>query len=145
MCPSRGGSLSHRRGRYECFKSAVDVTPEMAHRTIQVLRARGYDCITAPYEADAQLAFLAREGHIDYVITEDSDLVPFGTPRILYKLGRAGDPRSAQLFEVPRPMPLISLSVSVSLQHATHTACLTRFRAVREARELGAARHAGCV
>ncbi len=35
--------------------------------------------IVAPYEADAQLAFLSRNQLCDAVITEDSDLIVFGT------------------------------------------------------------------
>jgi 5'-3' exonuclease len=38
----------------------------------------GIDVIVAPYEADAQLAYLNRAKIADYVITEDSDLVLFG-------------------------------------------------------------------
>lgn len=39
---------------------------------------KGVDCIVAPYEADAQLAFLNKSGIAQLVITEDSDLVLFG-------------------------------------------------------------------
>lgn len=38
--------------------------------------------IVAPYEADAQLTYLAVKGIIDAVITEDSDLIPFGCPNV---------------------------------------------------------------
>jgi 5'-3' exonuclease len=41
--------------------------------------------LVAPYEADAQLAFLARQRYIDVIITEDSDLMAHGAPYILYK------------------------------------------------------------
>ena len=40
------------------------------------------ECIVAPYEADAQLAYLSREGIVDLVITEDSDLLVFGSKRV---------------------------------------------------------------
>lgn len=36
----------------------------------------------APYEADAQMTFLAVSKQVDAVITEDSDLIPFGCPRV---------------------------------------------------------------
>lgn len=36
----------------------------------------------APYEADAPMAFLARNGHVDLVITEDSDLIAYGCPQV---------------------------------------------------------------
>lgn len=38
--------------------------------------------IVAPYEADAQLAYLIREGIADVVITEDSDLLAFGCKQV---------------------------------------------------------------
>lgn len=37
--------------------------------------------MVAPYEADAQLCFLEREGYVDGIITEDSDLLVFGCKR----------------------------------------------------------------
>lgn len=38
--------------------------------------------VVAPYEADAQMAFLARNGHVDLVITEDSDLIAYECPQV---------------------------------------------------------------
>lgn len=43
---------------------------------------RKVDFIVAPYEADAQLAYLANNGIVDAVITEDSDLIAFGCPNV---------------------------------------------------------------
>lgn len=51
---------------------------------IKVLRTMGIDVIVAPYEADAQLAYLNRMRIADYVITEDSDLVLFGCHHVRY-------------------------------------------------------------
>jgi exonuclease-1 len=83
----------------------------MALELIKVCRARNIDCIVAPYEYDAQLAYLAIQGkfllmnvwynfHIQEVlnhigiahliITEDSDLLAFGCPRVLFKMDQAG-------------------------------------------------------
>ena len=36
----------------------------------------------APYEADAQMAFLAINGRVDVVLTEDSDMLPYGCPKV---------------------------------------------------------------
>lgn len=36
----------------------------------------------APYEADAQLAYLTQRGLADIVITEDSDLILFGCEKV---------------------------------------------------------------
>lgn len=48
----------------------------------QVARARGVDCVVAPYEADAQLAYLTKCGLAQAVITEDSDLLAFGCKKV---------------------------------------------------------------
>lgn len=48
------------------------------------------DCIVAPYEADAQLAFLNISGIADYVITEDSDLTLFGCKKVSFFDGISG-------------------------------------------------------
>ena len=42
--------------------------------------------LTAPYEADAQLAYMAQAGVVEYVISEDSDLLVYGTPKVGYML-----------------------------------------------------------
>lgn len=47
---------------------------------------RGVDCIVAPYEADAQLAYLTKSGLAQAVITEDSDLLAFGCKKVLYTI-----------------------------------------------------------
>ncbi|XP_037087909.1 exonuclease 1-like [Pollicipes pollicipes] len=85
----------------DCFQRCVDVTPAMALQVIKACRSRGVDCVVAPYEADAQLAFLARNGIADLVITEDSDLVLFGCPRILFKMDAAGNGRLIESSALP--------------------------------------------
>ncbi|XP_016414013.1 exonuclease 1-like [Sinocyclocheilus rhinocerous] len=71
----REGKISEAR---ECFTRSVNITPSMAHDVIKTARMRGVDCVVAPYEADAQLAFLNKSGIAQAVITEDSDLLAFG-------------------------------------------------------------------
>jgi hypothetical protein len=50
---------------------------------LQAARSQGVDCIVAPYEADAQLAYLNKAGIVQAVITEDSDLLAFGCKKVL--------------------------------------------------------------
>lgn len=50
--------------------------------SVQAARARGVDCIVAPYEADAQLAYLSKTGMVQAIITEDSDLLAFGCKKV---------------------------------------------------------------
>ena len=42
----------------------------------------------APYEADAQLAYVYLNGRAQVVITEDSDLLIFGVKRVLFKMDK---------------------------------------------------------
>lgn len=64
------------------FQACVDVTPEMAFAVINALEAAGVDYVVAPYEADAQLAYLEKIGVVDGIVTEDSDLLVFGCKRV---------------------------------------------------------------
>lgn len=43
-----------------------------------------FDFLIAPYEADAQLAFMNREGMIDAILSMDADLVLFGSKIIIF-------------------------------------------------------------
>ena len=49
------------------FNKCVDVTSAMALELIKICRGRNIDCIVAPFEADAQLAYLALHG-MKYII-----------------------------------------------------------------------------
>lgn len=43
---------------HKMFSAAVDITPEMAYKFVHVAKQMGIEFIVAPYEADAQLAFM---------------------------------------------------------------------------------------
>ena len=62
----------------------------MAHRVILELRKRNIKYVVAPYEADAQMAFLCKAKLADFVISEDSDCIPYGCPSVLFKLDSTG-------------------------------------------------------
>ncbi|KAM0071524.1 putative exodeoxyribonuclease I [Helianthus debilis subsp. tardiflorus] len=83
-------SCGNASAAYECYQKAVDISPEIAYELIQVLKKENISYVVAPYEADAQMTFLAISKHVDAVITEDSDLIPFGCPRIIYKMDKYG-------------------------------------------------------
>ncbi|KAE8382873.1 PIN domain-like protein [Aspergillus bertholletiae] len=84
-----------RKGRtaeaYQEFQKAVDVTPLMARQLIDELKKMNVQYVVAPYEADAQLVYLERQGIINGIISEDSDLLVFGAKRLLSKLDQHGD------------------------------------------------------
>ncbi|KAK2832666.1 hypothetical protein Q5P01_016555 [Channa striata] len=84
----REGKLSEAR---DCFTRCVNITSAMAHNLIKAARARGVDCLVAPYEADAQLAYLTKSGLAQAVITEDSDLLAFGCKKVILKMDKQGN------------------------------------------------------
>lgn len=62
----------------KAFSASIDVTPQMAHAFILALKELKVEYYVAPYEADAQLAYLFHTNHVEFVVTEDSDLLAFG-------------------------------------------------------------------
>lgn len=70
---------------------SVSISAEMITRTMSVLRRLNVDFVVAPYEADAQLAFMYRQGIVSAVVSEDSDLIAFGCHRLLAKMDTNGD------------------------------------------------------
>ncbi|GMI25080.1 hypothetical protein TeGR_g13880 [Tetraparma gracilis] len=76
---------------HKMFARSVSVTHEMRQELIVRLHALNIQFLVAPYEADAQLAFLARSCLVDVVLSEDGDLLAYGIPRVLFKLDREGN------------------------------------------------------
>lgn len=72
------------------LKASLNISPEMASALIKECHKLKVDCIVAPYESDAQLAFFNLKGIAEFVITEDSDLILFGCSKVLYKLDQRG-------------------------------------------------------
>ncbi|GAB1869700.1 Exonuclease 1 [Camponotus japonicus] len=73
------------------LKRAIDITHEIALELIKHCQNENIDCIVAPYEADAQLAYLNISNIADVVITEDSDLTLFGCKKIFFKMDFNGN------------------------------------------------------
>jgi exonuclease 1 len=73
------------------FQKCIDITPEMASALIQLLKKLDIPYIVAPYEADAQLVYLERQGLINGIISDDSDLLVFGAKKLLTKLDQYGN------------------------------------------------------
>jgi len=75
---------------FQEFQKAVTITSQMTHNVIEVLREMNVQVLVAPYEADAQLAYLEQQGIIDGVLSEDSDLLVFGVKKLITKLDQYG-------------------------------------------------------
>ncbi|KAK3942055.1 hypothetical protein QBC46DRAFT_457857 [Diplogelasinospora grovesii] len=72
------------------LQKAIDVTPEMARALIEELKKAKVPYVVAPYEADAQLVYLERQGLINGIVSEDSDLLVFGAKKLLTKMDKHG-------------------------------------------------------
>ncbi|KAK0384433.1 hypothetical protein NLU13_8519 [Sarocladium strictum] len=73
------------------FQKCIDITPEMASAVIQQLKKMDVPYVVAPFEADSQLVYLEKQGHIHGIISEDSDLLVFGAKRLITKLDQYGN------------------------------------------------------
>jgi exonuclease-1 len=73
---------------FALYQRAVDVSSAMAAAWAAALRAEQVEFVVAPYEADAQMAWMCHAGVVDAVLTEDSDLLAYGVPCVLLKLDR---------------------------------------------------------
>ncbi len=88
------------------FGLSIDVTPRIAHQVIKVLKLIGVEYYVAPYEADAQLAYLWFQKIVDVVFTEDSDLLAFGVQKVFFKMDADGNGNEidlTQLHKVKKP------------------------------------------
>lgn len=72
------------------LQKAIDITPEMARHLIEALKKANIPYVVAPYEADAQLVYLERQGITGGIVSEDSDLLVFGARRLITKLDQYG-------------------------------------------------------
>lgn len=80
---NRAAAMTH-------YRQSVRITDEMTSKVIVMLQQHNIEFVVAPFEADAQLAFLSVIGYIDVVITEDSDAIAYGCSKILFKLDHSG-------------------------------------------------------
>ncbi|ORY08295.1 PIN domain-like protein, partial [Basidiobolus meristosporus CBS 931.73] len=80
-----------RKEAMDYFQKCVDITPQMAFQLIKALREENVEFIVAPYEADAQLAYLDKIGRVSAIITEDSDLLVYGCKCVIFKLDHQGN------------------------------------------------------
>jgi exonuclease-1 len=68
------------------YAQSCSVTHKIRYELIKTCKQAGIAFLVAPYEADAQMARMAHTGSVDLVITEDSDTLAYGCPRVLFKI-----------------------------------------------------------
>jgi len=72
--------------RHQAAQRAVRTTKEMLKGFIDLCVENAVKFVCSPYEADAQLGYMYKHNQIDFVISEDSDLILYGVREVFYKL-----------------------------------------------------------
>ncbi|WP_324661802.1 flap endonuclease-1 [Haloarcula sediminis] len=68
------------------------LTDTIVETTRELLELLDVPVVDAPAEGEGQAAYMARQGDVDYVGTEDYDSLLFGAPYTLRQLTSSGDP-----------------------------------------------------
>ena len=72
--------------KIRCFKRCVTITRTQMNQCRELLKLMGIPYIDSPEEADSELSYLCRENMVYAVLTEDMDILTFGSPRIIRNL-----------------------------------------------------------
>jgi flap endonuclease-1 len=68
------------------LKRSVWISREQTDQCRELLELMGVPYINAPQEADSQLSYLCKENLVYAVLTEDMDILTFGSPKIIRNL-----------------------------------------------------------
>jgi flap endonuclease-1 len=79
-------SAVDEQDRIKYFKRSVYITRQQIEECKELLKYMGIPYIEAPEEADSQLAYLCKNNLVYAVLTEDMDILTFGSPRIIRNL-----------------------------------------------------------
>lgn len=71
--------VEEEKYRRQCIK----ITDEHFNIAKKIIKYYGYDIIQAPQEADKLCSYLCINGIVDAVLSEDTDILVYGTPKIL--------------------------------------------------------------
>lgn len=61
----------------------LDITPQEFQDCRQLIQIFGYPILDSPEESDSQLAYLYQAKYIDYIISDDMDILIFGAGKLL--------------------------------------------------------------
>jgi len=79
-------SATTENEKIKYFKRTVYISKKQMDECRELLNLMGIPYINAPEEADSQCAYLAQTGLVDGVLTEDMDILTFGSPLIVRNL-----------------------------------------------------------
>jgi 5'-3' exonuclease len=77
------------QAKYQMYSKHIN--SDLKYMFLDYLNFRKFDFIVAPYESDAQLAFMFHKKEIDVIVTEDSDLIAYNCTKIIKGVKFNGD------------------------------------------------------
>ena len=80
-------SLTNEKEKIKYFKRTVSISWKQLEECKELLTLMGIPYVEAPEEADSQCAWLVKNGYASGVLTEDMDILTFGSKRIYRNLG----------------------------------------------------------
>lgn len=95
---------------------AVSITERLVKALICGCKSKGVCSIISPYEADAQLGYLSSIGYVAAVVSEDSDLLLYGSKVVLFKLNNNGDCLAIHAADLPNSRLLAGLNYSEGIE-----------------------------
>jgi flap endonuclease-1 len=75
-----------KEDKIKFLKRSVTITRTHMNQCRELLKIMGIPYVDAPEEADSELSYLCRENMVYAVLTEDMDILTFGSPRIIRNL-----------------------------------------------------------
>lgn len=89
------------------FKKCVSISKQQWLQCKNLLTTMGIPWIDAPEEADSQCAYLAKEKLVDAVLTDDMDILTFGSCKIVKNLlSKKNEPTEIELSSVLKALEL---------------------------------------
>ena len=80
-------SITNEKEKIKYFKRTVSISWKQLEECKELLMLMGIPYVEAPEEADSQCAWLVKNGFASGVLTEDMDILTFGSKRIYRNLG----------------------------------------------------------
>lgn len=95
--------------RIKYFKRSVSISRQQIDQCRELLTLMGIPYVNAPEEADSQLSYLCKTNMVYAVLTEDMDILTFGSPRIIRNLTTSK--------KVPLELELKNILVSLDVNY----------------------------
>lgn len=76
--------------RIKLLKQSVSISHTQMKEAYEIAQLLGVPCIFAPEEADSQCAYLSRNDLVDFIASEDMDLLTFGSKAIIRNFTKRG-------------------------------------------------------